>query len=257
MKKVYLKYFLICLYTLLSAHIAYASTVKELNFAIAASLKPVFEEKIIPIYKEENKNINIMGIYDSSGRLEMQIKEGLDVDLFFSAAPLHIERLIQLNTIEKDTIKAVLTNKLVLIQNTKNAQKDNSLKDYNNIKNVHILAIGNPKSAPIGTYTKEALEALNIWHYVENKLSLAQNVTEILYWVAQGSAEAGIVYASDAKKAKNITIVSEIPFNNEDIKYIVAPIKSSNYYKELDNFMEFLLSDKVQKIFVDYGFMTL
>ncbi len=248
---------LLCIFTMFLAQVAYAKNTIELNMALAASLRPVFEEKIIPLFKEENKNIDIKGIYDSSARLEVQIKEGLNVDFFFSAAPLHIQRLVEARFIEKDNTKEILTNKLVLIQNTQNA-KNTQLKDIKKISSVEIIALGNPRSTPIGSYTKEALEELNLWQTVGNmKLSLAQNVTEILSWVSAGSAEAGIVYASDAKTAKNIVIVAEIPFNNEDIRYVAAPLKSSKNTKELDIFMSFLLSDKIQKIFIEYGFMGL
>ena len=39
---------------------------------------------------------------------------------------------------------------------------------------------------------KEALENLGLWSEVENKLSLGTNVTEVLNWVAEQSADAGM-----------------------------------------------------------------
>ena len=47
---------------------------QEVNLAAAASLKNVFDEKLIPMFEKENKGIKVEGSYDSSGKLQSQIK---------------------------------------------------------------------------------------------------------------------------------------------------------------------------------------
>ncbi len=258
--------------------ISYAkSETKDLLFAVAASLKPVFEERLIPLFSDkyidfEIKNINdasgkfalqieeryfdILTIYDGSGRLEIQIKEGLDVDLFISAAPVHIERLVASGHIEKKNTASILSNKLVFIQNTIDRKK-NPLASIEEIKNISILALANPKSAPVGEYSKQALEALGLYKEVEKKLSLAQSVSEVLYWVEAGSAPAGIVYASDVRTSQKVAIVAEIPYTNDNIQYMAGILKKSENQEILHRFIDFLQSDEAKKIFVEYGFMPL
>ena len=94
-----------------------------LNIAAAASLKNVFDDNIIPMVEEEYKNIDISGIYDSSGKLQTQIENGLDADLFFSAAQKQMNSLTEEGYIDENLTVDLLENKLVLIKNKENNSK--------------------------------------------------------------------------------------------------------------------------------------
>ena len=48
-----------------------------LTLAAAASLENTFEDKLIPEFEKENPNIKVQGVYDSSGKLQIQIEQGL------------------------------------------------------------------------------------------------------------------------------------------------------------------------------------
>ena len=43
-----------------------------LTLAAAASLENTFEDKLIPEFEKENPNIKVQGVYDSSGKLQIQ-----------------------------------------------------------------------------------------------------------------------------------------------------------------------------------------
>ena len=58
----------------------------EILVAAAASLKNACEEELIPMFQEEHPGIAVTGTYDSSGKLQAQIEEGLEADVFMSAA---------------------------------------------------------------------------------------------------------------------------------------------------------------------------
>ena len=58
----------------------------KLTIAAAASLENAFEDELIPMFEKEYPNVTIEGVYDSSGKLQLQIEKGLDADVFFSAA---------------------------------------------------------------------------------------------------------------------------------------------------------------------------
>ena len=69
---------------------------------------------------------------------------------------------------------------------------------FDNIKDASIIAIGDPEVVPAGSYAKEALTNLGVWDSIQDRLSLAGNVTEVLSQVETQNAEIGLVYATDA-----------------------------------------------------------
>ena len=58
----------------------------------AKSLNQVIEE-LIAEFQKTHENVNVQGSYDSSGTLMVQIEEGADCDVFFSAAVKQMNQL--------------------------------------------------------------------------------------------------------------------------------------------------------------------
>ena len=58
---------------------------------------------------------------------------------------------------------------------------------------------------------KEILKNLNIWDKAAEKASFGTNVTEVLNWVAEASADAGIVYSTDAASNQKVKVIAEAP----------------------------------------------
>ena len=78
---------------------------------------------------------------------------------------------------------------------------------FEDIVKADTIALGDPESVPVGQYAQEALTNLNLWDEVTPKTSFGTNVTEVLNWVAEGSADAGIVYATDAATTHQVRVV--------------------------------------------------
>lgn len=110
-----------------------------LNIAAAASLKNVFDDNIIPMFEEEYKNIDVSGIYDSSGKLQTQIENGLDADLFFSAAQKQMNALTEEGYMDENLTVDLLENKLVLIKNKENNSTVDSIENIFNTLFFYIL----------------------------------------------------------------------------------------------------------------------
>lgn len=98
------------------------------TLAAAASLEYAFEEELIPAFEEQHPDVNIEGVYDSSGKLQQQIESGLAADLFFSAAPTQMNALEEEGMIDSDTIVNLLENKIVLITPASSDAEFSSLK---------------------------------------------------------------------------------------------------------------------------------
>jgi len=156
--------------------------------------------------------------------------------------------------IDNSTNVQTLENKVVLIVPK---DSDSNITSFEDLKDVEgTIAIGDPESVPAGQYAKEVLTNLGIWDSVESKLSLGTDVTAVLNQVAQGSADCGIVYATDAKSTEDVKVICEAPEDALDtpVIYPVAVVKDSKNADAAKKFMDFLQTQEAQDVFKEYGF---
>jgi molybdate transport system substrate-binding protein len=227
---------------------------QEVDLAAAASLKNVYDEKLIPMFEEKYPGVKVTPTYASSGDLQTQIENGLGSSVFMSAATKQMDALAEEGLVDNDTIKDFLENKVVLIVP---ADSDSDISSFEDLKDVDgTIAIGDPESVPAGQYAKEALENLEIWDDVESKLSLGTDVTAVLNQVAQGSAECGIVYATDANSTDDVKVICEAPDDalKTPVIYPVAVLKDAKDPDAANKFLEFLDTKEAKDIFEEYGF---
>lgn len=226
----------------------------NLLIAAAASLEYSMKDELIPMFQEQYPYITVEGTYDSSGKLQTQIEEGLEADLFFSAATKQMDALKEEGFMAEDSIVDLLENKIVLIVPTGQMEGYSAFED---IAKAATPALGDPASVPAGQYAQEALTNLGLWDQVSQKASFGTNVTEVLNWVSQGSAEAGIVYATDAATQKDkVEVVAQAPEGSlaEPVIYPVGVLEKSQHTEEANLFLEFLQSEEAAQVFEDYGF---
>jgi molybdate transport system substrate-binding protein len=227
---------------------------KEVNLAAAASLKNVFDDKLIPMFEKQYPGVKVTPTYASSGDLQTQIENGLETDVFMSAANKQMDALVEKGIIDNSTNLQFLENKVVLIVP---ADSNSNISSFDDLKDVEgNIAIGDPESVPAGQYAKEVLNNTGIWDDVESKLSLGTDVTAVLNQVAQGSAECGIVYATDAKSTDDVKVICEAPEDalNTPVIYPIAAIKDTNDTDATNKFMDFLQTKEAKDVFVEYGF---
>ena len=224
--------------------------------AAAASLKNAYEDKLIPMFEEQYPGVTVEGTYDSSGKLQTQIEEGLEADVFMSAATKQMKALDEEGMIASDTIVNLLENKIVLIVPN---GSDSKIDSFEKIGDAASIALGDPESVPAGQYAKEALTNLNVWDSIQDKVSFGTNVTEVLNQVAAASADAGIVYATDAaSKADQVTVVAEAPEGSLEKKviYPVAVVKATTHEDAAKAFVDFLQTPEAIAVFESYGFVA-
>ena len=231
-----------------------AKEVKTVQLAAAASLEKVFEQQLIPMFNKKHPEIKIQGIYDASGKLQSQIENGLNADLFISAANKQMQALDKKGYMDSASIKPLLENKLVLIVPAKG---ESTIKEFKDLAKAKHPAIGDPASVPAGQYAKEALASLGIWQAVQPKASLGTNVTQVLNWVGEGSADAGLVYATDAALIKDkVRVVAEAPAGTlkKPVIYPIGVLKKSPQQAAAKERAAFLTTEEAMQTFEKYGF---
>ena len=223
--------------------------------AAAASLKNAYEDELIPMFEEQYPGVTVEGTYDSSGKLQTQIEEGADADVFFSAAMKQMNALEDEGLVDADSVVELLENKIALI-----VPKDSTLgiTGFEDITKAEKIALGDPESVPVGQYSKEAFENLGMWDDVEAKTSFGTNVTEVLSWVAAGSADAGIVYLTDATTSDQFDQVKVIGYAPEGsvskVIYPVGVVSASTKKDAAQKFVDYLGTDDALSFFAEYGF---
>lgn len=227
---------------------------KTVQLAAAASLEKVFEQQLIPMFNKKHPEIKIQGIYDASGKLQSQIENGLNADLFISAANKQMQALDKKGYMDSASIKPLLENKLVLIVPAKG---ESTIKEFKDLAKAKHPAIGDPASVPAGQYAKEALTSLGIWQAVQSKASLGTNVTQVLSWVGEGSADAGLVYATDAALIKDkVRVVAEAPAGTlkTPVIYPIGILKKAPEQAVAKKLAAFLSTEEAMQTFEKYGF---
>lgn len=228
---------------------------QEILVAAAASLQYVMEDEIQPAFEAANPDVKLTFTFDSSGKLQTQIEEGADADVFFSAATKQMDALVEEELVDADSVVELLENKIALI-----VPKGSELgiTGFEDITKAESIALGDPESVPVGQYSKEAFESLGMWEEVEAKASFGTNVTEVLSWVAAGSADAGIVYLTDATTSDQFEQVEIVGFAPEGsvskVIYPVGIVSASTKKDAAQKFVDYLGTEEALGFFADYGF---
>ena len=225
----------------------------ELTILAAASLTDVCNE-IKTEYEAAHPNVTLNFSYGASGALQTQIEEGAPADLFFSAATKQMTALNDEGLMDPDSIVNLLENKVVLIVPEGSDKDITSFEDVATDK-VGMIGLGEPGSVPVGQYSEEIFNSLEILDTVKTKANYGSDVRTVLSWVETGAVDCGVVYATDAYVGENIQIVCEAPAGScKQVIYPVGIVKASEHADAAAEFLAYLQTDHTMQKFESYGF---
>jgi len=219
----------------------------------AISLKESFNE-LGSIY-EHRTGTKVTFTFGSSGELEKQIEAGAPVDVFASAAEKEMDELQAKNLIARTTRKDFARNALILVVP---ADSQLHLQSFSDLQKPGVtkIAIGNPKTVPAGQYAQQLFQNMQIWPKIESRLILAENVRQVLDYVARGEVDAGIVYATDVQVAQGKVSVAARAADRDygPILYPLAVIKDSANVNAAKGFVDLVVSPEGDQILKKHGF---
>ena len=219
----------------------------------AASLQDALKA-LEPRFTQSNPGIKVTYNFGSSGALLQQIEQGAPADIFLSAAQKQMNTLQQKGLILNDTRRNLLTNRLVLVVPQNSTR---NLKSFRQLVNVNRIAIGEPRSVPVGQYAEEVFKNLGILGQLKSKFVLGNNVRNVLSAVESGNVDAGVVYTTDAKLSNRVKTVATAPKNlHSPIVYPAAVLKGSKNVAAAKAYLQFLSSNTAKTVFKSYGFGT-
>jgi molybdate transport system substrate-binding protein len=233
------------------------ASAEEITVSAAISLKNAFEE-IGRNLENRHKGVKVLFNFSASGDLAGQIEAGAPVDVFASAALKDMEDLDHQGLILPGSKMNFAGNVMVLIAPKDSPIPGHSFQDLNSGRFKRI-AVGNPKTVPAGRYAQEVLMNLKLWEGLKDKLILAENVRQVLDYVARGEIDAGLVYSTDARsRAKEVKIISTAPEgSHRPILYPIGIIRGTKKESLAKEFVTLVLSKEGTDILQRYGFKNI
>ena len=229
-----------------------AAAAQQLTVSAAASLSDAFKE-IGRRFEATKSGVTVRCNFAASGVLIQQIAQGAPVDVFASADQETMNRGVEQKLIEPDTRRDFAANVVVLVAPAQGGPALKTLADLGR-PDVKRIAVGKTETVPVGRYTKQLLEAANLWAPLQPKLVQADSVRQVLDYVARGEVEAGFVYRTDAAIMADKVQVALAPGGHTPVTYPVAVVSESRQKALAKEFAEYLRSPAAQEVLARFGF---
>jgi molybdate transport system substrate-binding protein len=162
--------------------------------------------------------------FAGSDQLALQLQQGAPADVYAAASPKYPELLYRQGLLRKPRVFA--TNRLVVLVPKANPARIRSVYD---LRRSGVKVVIGARSVPIGSYTRQILDRLRITNEVlANVVSQETDVKGIVAKVALGEADAGFVYATDARAAaKRVKTLGLPAWAQPPIRYEIAVVRAT------------------------------
>lgn len=220
----------------------------DLTVFAAASLTAAFDE-IGAAFTTENPDVEVTFNYAGSSDLVTQINEGAPADVFASADEATMTKLIDAGS-NRGQPEVFARNTPQIVVGQGNPKAIATLADLAQPDTIVVLCA---PEVPCGKYAATILANAKV---AVTPKSQEQNVKAVVSKVTAGEADAGIVYATDVlaagDKAEGVDIPADV---NVIAEYPIVVTKESANPEAAVAFLEFVASERGQKILGSYGFL--
>ncbi|HMH39790.1 MAG TPA: molybdate ABC transporter substrate-binding protein [Gaiellaceae bacterium] len=189
--------------------------------------------------------------FAGSDQLALQIRQGAPADVYAAASPKYTQLLYRDGFVQKPVVFA--TNKLIVLVPRSNPAHITTVYD---LRREGIKLVIGDRTVPIGSYTRQILDALGITTDVtKNVVSQETDVKGIVTKVALGEVDAGFVYLTDAKPVASRTRSIALPaWAQPPIRYELAVVKASANVAAAKAFLKKVTSKHGRQLLSKAGF---
>jgi molybdate transport system substrate-binding protein len=221
----------------------------SITVSAAASLTEAFT-KMGTDFQKINKGTTVTFNYAASSTLAQQIQGGAPADVFASADGANMQKLVAGGQVTTDPIDFA-SNVLTIVVKPGNPKNVKSLGDLANLGVISLCA----PAVPCGKYAAQAFSQLGVT-IPGDKTTLGADVKATLAAVATGDADAGVVYATDAKAAGKTVQAVKIPASQNVLAvYPIAPIAATQNASLGNGWIKYVTSAAGQKTLKSFGFL--
>ena len=220
----------------------------DLTISAATSLTDAFTE-LAKQFRKANKGVKVRLNFGSSSTLLTQIESGAPSDIMASADLTNLEKLVASGNVAV-TPKVFARNTMVIAVKPGNPKSVRSIADLASLSFIALCG----KTVPCGVYASSVLTRAGVV-IAESKVTRGIDVKATLSAVANGDADAAIVYKTDVSAAKKTVVGIDIPgAQNVKAMYGIAPIRGSKNPANAKAFIDFVLSEQGWQILKLFGF---
>ena len=190
--------------------------------------------------------------FGASNTLSAQIQQGAPADVFASANMTLPNQLYAKGLCSKPVV--FTRNTLVIVVPTSNPGDIHSVYDLTR-SGIKLVVAGS--GVPVGSYTLQILKNMSLSSAVlKNVVSQETDVREVLAKVALSEADAGFVYATDARTIPGKVKVVKVPaWAQPKVQYGICVVSSSGNKTDAQAFVNRVLVKAGQAKLLAAGFL--
>lgn len=227
----------------------------SINIAAAANLSYSIKA-LEAVFTKHHPDIHLKVTLGGSGKMSAQIMHGAPYGLFLSADMDYPQKLY--TSAYAITEPKVYTKGAIAFFTTKEFTQPLSVELLTSAK-ISKIAIANPKTAPYGRATVEALKKSGVYSQVKQKFIYGESISQTLVFAS--SSDIGVVALSALyspqlkryKEGKNWALVDSKLYTPIAQGMVLLQVAKKNPDYKL--FYDFILSKEAQDIFAKNGYL--
>ena len=231
---------------------ATSGSASELTLAVANSTCNAIKQ--VGDRFSRQHDVSITYICKSSGRLAKGLRgKAIDADIYISANKKWIDYLVAAGLVSPKEIINPWGNSLVV---STRADSPLTIRGWDELASdkVKTILIGDPGTAPFGRYTKEALQATELWKLVRPKIRTKKHITLLADTLAESSNDTvGILFITNM--TDRLKVIHSVDASwHSPILYYMAPIGNRVNDSRVRSLLEYIQGPDAQAIFEAEGF---
>lgn len=250
----HMKYIYLLLF-LTSSLVQASSTV---TIAVAANVSYAIKP-LVKAFHAQYPQIKIDVILGSSGKLTAQMMHGAPYALLMSADMAYPQRLYEKGWTSQKPV--VYAEGALALLSTHTYTMTEEIEKILTTDGVKTIAIANPKTAPYGVATVEALKHLHIYRDIKNKLVYGESISQTVMYATR-VADMGIIamsalsspQLSHYKQGRDWVALKSTLYS--PIAQGMVLMKHAKDMHAAKVFYDFILTPKAQEILHAYGYET-
>jgi len=227
-----------------------------IQVAVSANVSYAIEE-LKREFNRLNPDIEIKSSIGSSGKLTAQIENGAPFDIFLSADMKYPKRLYERGFAITRPLVYAKGSLVIFSLSPRDFKRGVSILEDKSIKKI---AIANPKTAPYGKATVEALEKIGVYKKIKPKVVFGENISATFNYAIKAT-DIGVVAKSllfsPKLKGRFIEGKNWVDLNKSlyrPIKQGVVILKRAEKRGDVALFFSFLFSKRAEEIFKKFGY---